>query len=242
MNNKRVLVTGASGGIGESIAHAFHRAGAQVLLAGTRLEKLEALREQLGDRAYAAAVPLTEEGAADRLLQKATETLGGVDILVNNAGMTKDTLLMRMKDEDWDRVLDLNLKSVMRLCRAFMKPMMKERWGRIVNISSVVAATGNPGQCNYVASKAGLEGFSRALALEVATRGITVNCVAPGFIATAMTAGLPEAHKEKLLAQIPLGRMGKPEDIAAGVCFLASEAAGYITGCTLPINGGMWRN
>ena len=241
IQDKKVLITGASGGIGEAIAHLFYENGASVLLSGTRAEKLSKICETLGERAYFHAAPLTEDGVAETLIQKAEETMGGIDILINNAGITRDTLLMRMSDEDWDAVLDTNLKSVMRLCRTAISPMMRQREGRIINVSSVVAAMGNAGQCNYVASKAGLEGFSKTLAVEVASRGITVNCVAPGFIETPMTDKLSETHKQNLLSQIPLKRMGKPRDIAWGVLFLASEHAAYITGAVLPINGGMWR-
>ncbi|TGW14493.1 3-oxoacyl-[acyl-carrier-protein] reductase [bacterium NHP-B] len=240
-DEKKVLVTGATGGIGEAIARLFHAQGATVFLSGTREEKLTSLQNDLRERVFGQAVVLTEAQAPDHLITAAASAMDGLDIVVNNAGITCDGLLMRMGDEEWDRVLDVNLRAVMQLCRASIKEMMKQRFGRIINVSSVVAAMGNPGQCNYVASKAGLEGFSKSLAVEVASRGITVNCVAPGFIETPMTAGLSEARKEALLTQIPLKRMGTPEDIAHGTVFLASEGAAYITGAVLPINGGMWR-
>ncbi len=240
-DGKKVLITGATGGIGEAIVRLFHAQGATVFLSGTREEKLAALQNDLRERVFGQAVVLTDENAPDHLITAAASAMGGLDIVVNNAGITCDSLLMRMRDEDWDRVLDINLRVVMQLCRASIKEMMKQRFGRIINVSSVVAAMGNPGQCNYVASKAGLEGFSKSLAVEVASRGITVNCVAPGFIETPMTAGLSEARKEALMTQIPLKRMGTPEDIAHGTVFLASEGAAYITGAVLPINGGMWR-
>lgn len=241
MDGKKVLITGASGGIGEAIARLFHAHGATVLLGGTRESKLQEICTSLGERAHYHAVPLTDDGAAEALISKSEVSMGGIDVLVNNAGITRDGLLMRMSDDDWDAVLSTNLRAVMRLSRVAIRPMMRQRWGRIINISSVVAAMGNAGQCNYVASKAGLEGFSKTLAVEVAARGITVNCVAPGFIQTAMTDKLPEAHKENLLSQIPLKRMGTPLDVAHGTLFLASENASYITGAVLPINGGMWR-
>lgn len=240
-DGKKVLVTGATGGIGEAIVRLFHAQGATVFLSGTREEKLAALQNDLGERVFGQAVVLTEAQAPDHLVTAAASAMDGLDIVVNNAGITCDGLLMRMGDEEWDRVLNINLRVVMQLCRASIKEMMKQRFGRIINVSSVVAAMGNPGQCNYVASKAGLEGFSKSLAVEVASRGITVNCVAPGFIETPMTAGLSEARKEALMTQIPLKRMGTPEDIAHGTAFLASEGAAYITGAVLPINGGMWR-
>lgn len=241
MDGKKALITGASGGIGEAIARLLHEHGATILVSGTREAKLQEVCASLGERAHYHAVPLTDDGAAEALISKAEDAMGGIDVLVNNAGITRDALLMRMSDDDWDAVLSTNLRAVMRLSRAAIRPMMRQRWGRIINISSVVAAMGNAGQCNYVASKAGLEGFSKTLAVEVASRGITVNCVAPGFIQTAMTDKLPEAHKETLLAQIPLKRMGTPQDIAHGTLFLATENASYITGAVLPINGGMWR-
>ncbi len=239
LTGKSALITGASGGIGAAIARALHGAGATVALSGTRVAPLQALAEELGARAHVTPCNLSDPASVDALPKAATEAMGALDILVNNAGITRDTLMMRMSDEQWADVLDVNLTAAMRLMRGSLRGMMKARWGRIVNISSVVGATGNPGQANYVAAKAGLVGLSKALAQEVASRGITVNCVAPGFIATPMTDALTEAQQDALTQRIPAGRMGTPEDIAAGVLYLASPAAGYVTGAVLHINGGM---
>jgi 3-oxoacyl-[acyl-carrier protein] reductase len=239
LTGKAALITGASGGIGGAIARALHGAGAQVALSGTRVEPLQALAAELGDRAHVLPCDLGDAEAVAALPGQAAAVMGTVDILVNNAGITKDNLFMRMSDADWDQVIAVNLTSTMRLCRAVIRPMMKARWGRIVNISSVVGATGNPGQANYAASKAGMVGMSKAIAAEVASRGITVNCVAPGFIATAMTDKLNDDQKGTILTQIPAGRMGDAADIAAAVLYLASAEAGYVTGATLHVNGGM---
>jgi 3-oxoacyl-[acyl-carrier protein] reductase len=239
LTGKTALVTGASGGIGGAIAKALHEAGATVGLSGTRVEPLEALAAELGERAHVLPCNLSDGAAVDALPKQAIEAMGGLDILVNNAGITKDQLFMRMSDEDWAQVIEVNLTSTMRLCRAVMRPMMKARWGRIVNISSIVGATGNPGQVNYAASKAGMVGMTKSIAYEVASRGITANCVAPGFIATAMTDKLTDEQKAKIDAQIPAARMGTPEEIAAAVLYLSSPEAGYVTGATLHVNGGM---
>lgn len=239
LSGKKALVTGASGGIGGEIARALHAAGAEVVLSGTRAEPLEALAAGLGERAHVALCNLADASSVEALPKVAAEKLGGIDILVNNAGITRDNLFMRMSDEEWNSVIDVNLTSTFRLCRGVLRGMMKARWGRIINISSVVGATGNPGQGNYAASKAGMVGMSKSLAAEVASRGITVNCVAPGFIATAMTDKLNDEQKSKILTQIPAGRMGSAEEIAAAVLFLASSEAGYLTGTTLHVNGGM---
>jgi 3-oxoacyl-[acyl-carrier protein] reductase len=239
LTGKTALVTGASGGIGGAIAKALHEAGAAVGLSGTRVEPLEALAAELGERAHVLPCNLGDAAAVDALPKQAIEAMGGLDILVNNAGITRDQLFMRMSDEDWAQVIEVNLTSTMRLCRAVMRPMMKARWGRIVNISSIVGATGNPGQVNYAASKAGMVGMTKSIAYEVASRGITANCVAPGFIATAMTDKLTEEQKAKIDAQIPASRMGTPEEIAAAVLYLSSPEAGYVTGATLHVNGGM---
>jgi len=239
LSGKKALVTGASGGIGGAIAKALYDLGADVALSGTREDVLKALATELGERAYVTPARLGEEGAAAKLIDDATAAMGGVDILVNNAGLTRDTLAMRMKDEDWDQVLNVNLKSAFQLSRACLKGMMKARFGRIISITSIVGVTGNAGQANYAASKAGLIGMSKSLAQEVASRGITVNCVAPGFIATPMTDALNEQQQAGLLANIPAGAMGTPEDIAAAVVYLASAEASYVTGQTLHVNGGM---
>ncbi len=239
LSGKTALVTGASGGIGGAIARALHAAGATVGLSGTRVEPLESLASELGESAHVLPCDLADPGAVDDLPKRAVAAMGGLDILVNNAGITRDNVFMRMKDEDWQAVLDINLTAAMRLCRGAIRPMMKARWGRIVNITSVVGTTGNPGQANYAAAKAGLVGMSKSIAQEVASRGITVNCVAPGFIATAMTDRLTDAQKEAINARIPAGRMGAPEDVAAAVLYLASDGAGYVTGHTLHVNGGM---
>ncbi len=239
LTGKNALITGASGGIGGAIATALHSAGATVTLSGTREAPLNELAAQLGDRVYVQTCNLSDKEAVDALPKQAAELMGSVDILVNNAGITKDNLFMRMSDAEWDDVINVNLTSTMRLCKGVLRGMMKARWGRIVNISSIVGATGNPGQGNYAASKAGMIGMSKSLAYEVATRGITVNSVAPGFIATAMTDKLNDDQKGAILGQIPAGRMGSPEDIAAAVLYLASDQAGYMTGATLHVNGGM---
>lgn len=239
LTGKNALVTGASGGIGGSIAKALHAAGATVGLSGTRVEPLEALAAELGGRAHVLPCNLSDAEAVDGLPKQAIAAMGSVDILVNNAGITRDQIFMRMSDEEWQSVIDVNLTSTMRLCRGVMRPMMKARWGRIINISSVVGATGNAGQANYAASKAGMVGLTKSIAYEVASRGITVNAVAPGFIATAMTDKLTEDQKGKITTQIPANRMGAPEDIASAVLYLASAEAGYVTGSTLHVNGGM---
>jgi len=240
LSGKKALVTGASGGIGGAIATFLHAKGAVVGLSGTRRAALEALANKLGaERTHVLPCDLGDSVQAEALIPAAEAAMGQVDILVNNAGLTRDALALRMKDEDWQKVIDVNLTAGFRLARAAMKGMMKRRWGRIIGITSIVGVTGNAGQANYAAAKAGMIGMSKALAQEVASRGITVNCVAPGFIETAMTDALADAHKEKLLAGIPAGRLGSSEDIAAAVLYLASEAAGYVTGQTLHVNGGM---
>ena len=239
LNGKSALVTGASGGIGAAIARALHQAGAAVGLSGTREAPLEALAAELGQRAYVLPCNLSDRDAVNALPKQAAEAMGAVDILVNNAGITRDNLFMRMSEDEWDSVLNVNLTSAMLLSKGVMRGMMKARWGRIVNISSVVGATGNPGQANYAASKAGLVGMSKSLAYEVASRGITVNAVAPGFITTAMTDKLTEDQQAKILEQVPAGRMGEADEIAAAVLFLSSPEAGYVTGATLHVNGGM---
>lgn len=239
LTGKRALVTGASGGIGGAIARALYEAGANVALSGTRVEPLEALAADLGERAHVLPCNLSDGAAVDALPKQAIEAMGGLDILVNNAGITRDQIFMRMSDDEWQSVLDVNLTSTMRLCRAVMRPMMKARWGRIINISSVVGATGNAGQVNYAASKAGMVGMTKSIAYEVASRGITANAVAPGFIATAMTEKLTDDQKSAINTKIPAARMGNPEEIAAAVLYLASPEAGYVTGATLHVNGGM---
>lgn len=239
LTGKSALVTGASGGIGGEIAKALHGAGAQVGLSGTREDPLKALAAELGDGAHVLPCNLSDAEVVAELPKQAIAAMGGLDILVNNAGITRDQIFMRMSDEEWQGVIDVNLTSTMRLCRGVMRPMMKARWGRIINISSIVGATGNPGQANYAASKAGMVGMTKSIAYEVASRGITANAVAPGFIATAMTDKLTDEQKSAINAQIPAARMGKPEEIAAAVLYLASEEAGYVTGATLHVNGGM---
>jgi 3-oxoacyl-[acyl-carrier protein] reductase len=239
LTGKAALITGASGGIGGEIAKTLHAAGATVGLSGTRVEPLEALAAELGERAHVLPCNLSDSEAVDALPKQAIEAMGGVDILVNNAGITRDQIFMRMSDAEWQSVLDVNLTSAMRLCRGVMRPMMKSRWGRIINISSIVGATGNPGQANYAASKAGLVGLTKSIAYEVASRGITANAVAPGFIATAMTDKLTDDQKDKINSQIPAARMGTSEEIAAAVLYLASPEAAYVTGTTLHVNGGM---
>jgi 3-oxoacyl-[acyl-carrier protein] reductase len=239
LTGKTALITGASGGIGGEIARTLVDAGATVGLSGTRVEPLEALAAELGDRAHVLPCNLSDMVAVDALPKQAVEAMGGLDILVNNAGITRDNLFMRMSDDEWQSVIDVNLTATFKLCKGAIRGMMKARWGRIVNISSVVGATGNPGQANYAASKAGMIGMSKSLAYEVASRGITVNAVAPGFIATAMTDKLNDDQKAGILAQVPAGRMGESHEIAAAVLYLASPEAGYVTGATLHVNGGM---
>ncbi|MCB1310720.1 MAG: 3-oxoacyl-ACP reductase FabG [Sedimentitalea sp.] len=239
LSGRKALVTGASGGIGGEIARVLHAAGASVALSGTRVEPLEALAAELGERAHVLPCNLSDAAAVDALPKQAIAAMGGVDILVNNAGITRDNLFMRMSDEEWQSVIDVNLTATFRLCRGVLRGMMKARWGRIVNIGSVVGATGNPGQGNYAAAKAGMIGMSKSLAYEVASRGITVNTVAPGFITTAMTDKLTDDQKAAILGQVPAGRMGEPGEIAAAVLYLASPEAGYVTGATLHVNGGM---
>lgn len=239
LSGRAALVTGASGGIGAAIARGLHARGAVVGLSGTRVESLEALAAELGARAHLLPCNLSDPEAVAALPKAAIEAMGSVDILVNNAGITRDVLFMRMSDEEWSSVLQVNLTSAMVLAKGVVRGMMKARWGRIVNITSVVGATGNPGQANYAASKAGLVGMSKSLAYEVASRGITVNCVAPGFITTAMTDGLSDDQKGAILTQVPMGRMGEADEIASAVVYLASAEAGYITGATLHVNGGM---
>lgn len=233
------LVTGASGGIGGAIATALHAQGAKVALSGTRLAPLEELAGRLGERTHIVTANLSDRADVDRLFVDAEAALGQVDILVNNAGITRDGLFMRMKDEDWDQVIEVNLTSGFRLARAAIKGMMKRRFGRIIGITSIVGVTGNPGQGNYAAAKAGMIGMTKALAAEVATRGITANCVAPGFIETAMTDALNDKQKEGTLAAVPMGRLGTSEEIAAACVYLASREAAYVTGQTLHVNGGM---
>ena len=239
LTGKTALVTGASGGIGEAVARALHAQGASVVLHGTRAEKLEALQKDLGARAFTLVLDLSDRDAVAGLVDAASALAGPLSILVNNAGITRDGLLMRMKDDDWDSVLEVNMTASMSLCRAAMRGMMKARTGRIISISSVVGVTGNAGQTNYAASKAGMIGFSKSLAAEVASRGLTVNVVAPGFIETPMTDVLDESQKSALLTRVPAGRLGHADEIAATVAFLASDEAAYITGATLHVNGGM---
>jgi len=239
LDGKTALVTGASGGIGAAIARALHAQGAAVVLSGTRVDPLTALAAELGERAHVAPADLRDPAAPDALVAAAEAVAGPLDILVNNAGYTKDMLALRMKDEDWQGVLDVDLTAPFRLARATLRGMLRRRAGRIIGISSIVGSTGNPGQANYAAAKAGLEGMTKALAQEVGGRGITVNIVAPGFIETPMTDVLSPEQKAKLAERIPLGRLGQPADIAAAVVYLASAEAGWITGATLHVNGGM---
>jgi 3-oxoacyl-[acyl-carrier protein] reductase len=239
LSGKTALITGASGGIGGAIARALHHQGAAVLLAGTRQAALEALAAELGERARIHVADLADPAAPDALVKDAEAALGKLDILVNNAGLTRDGLAVRMKDEDWQKVLDVDLTAGFRLARAALRGMMRRRFGRIIGITSVVGVVGNAGQANYAAAKAGMIGLSKALAAEVATRGITVNCVAPGFIASPMTDALTPEQKARIGGAIPMGRLGAPEDVAASVVFLASDQAGYITGQTIHVNGGM---
>ncbi len=239
LTNHTALVTGATGGIGAAIARTLHGAGASVVLSGTRQAALDDLVKELGERAVALACNLSSPADVNDLIKGAEDASGSIDILVNNAGMTKDGLAMRMNDDDWESVLAVDLSAAFRLSRAALRSMLKGRWGRIINITSVVGHTGNPGQANYAAAKAGLAGMTRSLAAETAARGVTVNCVAPGFIETAMTDALNEKQKTSILERIPAGRMGGPDDVAAAVLYLASDAGGYITGQSIHVNGGM---
>ena len=239
LSGKGALVTGASGGIGAAIARTLHAHGASVALSGTRAERLDELAADLGERTHVVPADLSDPAAVDALPVAAEEALGSLDILINNAGLTRDNLAMRMKDEEWQAVLDVNLTAAFRLSRAVLRGMMKSRWGRIISVTSVVGATGNPGQVNYAASKAGLTGMTKALAQEVASRNITVNCIAPGFIETAMTDALSDAQKEAIMARIPAGRLGSADDVGVCALFLASNDAAYVTGQTIHVNGGM---
>jgi 3-oxoacyl-[acyl-carrier protein] reductase len=240
LEGKTALITGATGGIGASVAKALHGAGATIGISGTRAAVLEELKASLsGDRVHVLPCNLSSAEDVEKLIPAAEAAMGGVDILVNNAGITRDTLAMRMKDEDWQTVLDVNLTAAFRLSRAAMKGMMKKRWGRIISVTSVVGVTGNPGQANYVASKAALIGMSKSLAQELASRNVTVNCIAPGFIASPMTDALNDKQKETILSRIPAGRMGTGEEIASAAVFLASQEAAYVTGQTIHVNGGM---
>jgi 3-oxoacyl-[acyl-carrier protein] reductase len=236
---KKALVTGASGGIGRAIATVLHRQGAVVGLSGTRREVLEERAGELGERAHVLPCNLSDKDAVEALVPAAEAALGGLDILVNNAGITRDGLFLRMKDEDWEEVIEVNLTAAFRLCRAAVKGMMRRRYGRIINITSIVGVTGNPGQANYTAAKAGMIGMTKSLAAEVASRTVTVNCVAPGFIASPMTDALNDRQRGTILANVPAGRLGSGEDVAAAVVFLASAEAAYVTGQTIHVNGGM---
>jgi 3-oxoacyl-[acyl-carrier protein] reductase len=239
LTGKKALVTGATGGIGKAIATALHAQGATVCLSGTRAAVLDEVKAGLGERAHTVVCNLSDPADVEKLVPAAEEAMGGLDILVNNAGITRDNLAMRMKAEDWQAVLDVNLTAAFTLIKASMRGMMKARWGRVINITSVVGVTGNPGQANYAASKAGMIGMSKSLAHELASRNITVNCIAPGFIETAMTDELNDKQKEAILTSVPAGRLGQADEIAAGAVYLASEEAAYVTGQTLHINGGM---
>jgi 3-oxoacyl-[acyl-carrier protein] reductase len=239
LSGKAALVTGASGGIGGAVARALHAQGAIVCLSGTRSEALEQLRAALGERAHVVAARMDDAADIDRLAKEAEAAMGRLDILVNNAGITRDNISMRMKDEEWEKVLQVNLTGTFRLTRAAMRGMMRRRFGRVINITSIVGVTGNPGQANYAAAKAGLIGMSKSLAQELASRSITVNCVAPGFIATPMTDVLSEDQKKAILVRVPADRLGTPEEVAAAVVYLASDEAAYVTGQTLHVNGGM---
>ena len=240
LDGKTALITGATGGIGSAIARALHSQGAEVILSGTRQGSLDELAHELSDRAHPIAADLSDKSSIDSLIKQISDiSTDGVDIIINNAGIVRDNLLVRMKDEEWNQVLDINLFAGYKLTQGLMRGMMKRRWGRIIGISSVVGTTGNPGQANYAAAKAGMIGFSKALAQEVATRGITVNVIAPGMIQTAMTDDLNEEQSARLLSTIPLGRLGSPDEIAASVIYLASDEAAYVTGVTLHVNGGM---
>ena len=240
LTGKTALVTGASGGIGGAIARALHAQGASVALSGTREAPLQELARALGSRAFVLPCDLSDGAAVDALPKAAADAMGSMDILVNNAGITKDNLFMRMSDDEFQSVLDVNLTATFRLCRAALRPMMKARWGRIINITSVVGHSGNPGQGNYTAAKAAVTAMSKSLAMEVASRGITVNCVAPGFIETAMTDKLNEDQKARILTMVPMARMGQGDEIAAGVVYLSSNEASYVTGTTLHVNGGSY--
>ncbi len=240
LTGKTALVTGATGGLGEAIARALHQAGARIALSGTRVEKLESLAAELGEGTVRIAADLGDAASIEQLAAEAEKQLGQIDILVNNAGITRDGLAMRMKDEDWETVLNVNLTSAFRLSRAVMRGMMKRRHGRLINISSVVGVMGNPGQANYCAAKAGMIGMTKSMAAELASRGITANCIAPGFIATPMTHALTEEQQTRIHGGIPAGRMGSPEEIAASVLYLASNEAAYVTGQTLHVNGGLF--
>ena len=239
LSGKTALVTGASGGIGGAIARALHEQGAAVTLSGTRADALEQLKSSLGERTHVVAAKMDDAADIDRLAKEAEAAMGKIDILVNNAGITRDNLSVRMKDEDWEKVLQVNLTGTFRLTRAVTRGMMRRRHGRVVNITSIVGVTGNPGQANYAAAKAGLIGMSKSLAQELASRGITVNCLAPGFIATPMTDVLTDDQKKGILGRVPADRLGTPDEIAAGVVYLSSDEAAYVTGQTLHINGGM---
>jgi 3-oxoacyl-[acyl-carrier protein] reductase len=239
LSGKAALVTGASGGIGGAISRALHQQGATVTLSGTRADALAELKASLGERAHVVIARMDDAGDIDRLAKEAEAAMGKIDILVNNAGITRDNISMRMKDEEWEKVLQVNLTGTFRLTRAVMRGMMRRRAGRVINITSIVGVTGNPGQANYAAAKAGLIGMSKSLAQELASRAVTVNCVAPGFIATPMTDILTDDQKKAILRRVPADRLGVPEEIAAGVVYLASEEAAYVTGQTLHINGGM---
>ncbi|HZT87398.1 MAG TPA: 3-oxoacyl-[acyl-carrier-protein] reductase [Stellaceae bacterium] len=239
LTGQTALVTGASGGIGGAIARLLHRQGAEIMLSGTRAAALAALAEELGARVHVAAADLSDAAAADGLIKTAESQMSHLDILVNNAGFARDSLALRLRDEDWEAVLALNLSASFRLTRAALRGMVRRRHGRIVNITSIVGVTGNAGQANYAASKAGLIGMTKSIAAEVASRGVTVNCVAPGFIATAMTERLDEEHKRRIATAIPMGRVGNPDDVAAAVAYLTSAEAAYVTGQTLHVNGGM---
>lgn len=239
LDGKRALVTGATGGIGEAIARSLHAQGATVTLSGTREAKLQALAADLGERAHIKAANLSDRDSIDTLVPAAEEMMGGLDILVNNAGITRDNIFMRMKDEEWDQVLEVNLSATFRICRAAIKGMMKRRHGRIIGITSIVGVTGNAGQVNYSAAKAGMIGMSKSLAQEVASRKITVNTIAPGFIATAMTDELNDKQRDSILGNVPTGRLGTAEEVASAAVYLASDEAAYVTGQTLHVNGGM---
>ena len=241
LKDKIALITGATGGIGAALARAFHSAGATLILHNRSEDRLQALKAELGERVHIMVADLSDPLVPAKLIKDCEAAVGRVDILLNNAGLTADTLAMRMKDEDWDRVINVNMSACFRLSRECLPAMMKNRWGRIINMASIVGVMGNAGQANYAASKGGLIAMGKTIAAEVASRGITVNAIAPGFIETPMTEGLPENVKAAMLASIPMGRFGQPEDIAAAALFLASEEAGYITGQTLHVNGGQLR-